>query len=202
MPVTPGTTARPRGRYVGRDMPMQDHLSLEDAMRANTLRFLAAVPLATALALAGCHKTEVVEQPAPATDTTHAYQAGESPAANPADTTAQQQNQSRTVQLESANNSGFTGTATFTPMGDKTTVAVTLVAPAESSTDADHDVSIHAGSCAAPGPEIKGLEEVEGNGKASTSDVDLAPGVLLNGQNVIVVKESGGDRAVACGRIE
>jgi hypothetical protein len=83
-------------------------------------------------------------------------------------------------------------------MGDHTQVAVTLNSPANSDASADHNVSIHTGTCASPGAKVQGLSDVEGNGKASNNNVDMRLGQLTDGQHIIVANENPGDRAVAC----
>jgi len=45
---------------------------------------------------------------------------------------------------------------------------------------------------------VKGLSDVEGNGNASNSDVEMRMSELTDGQHIIVVNENPGDRAVAC----
>jgi hypothetical protein len=45
---------------------------------------------------------------------------------------------------------------------------------------------------------VKGLSDVEGNGNASNSDVDMRLSALTDGQHIIVINENPGDRAIAC----
>jgi len=107
-------------------------------------------------------------------------------------------NGAQTLAFTSVNNSGFTGNVTLTDMGDHTRVAVTLNSPANTNASADHNVAIHTGTCASPGAKVKGLSDVEGNGNASNSDVEMRMSELTDGQHIIVVNENPGDRAVAC----
>lgn len=107
-------------------------------------------------------------------------------------------NGAQTLALTSVNNSGFTGNVTLTDMGDHTRVAVTLNSPANTNASADHNAAIQTGTCAAPGAKVKGLSDVEGNGNASNSDVDMRLSALADGQHIIVINENPGDRAIAC----
>lgn len=107
-------------------------------------------------------------------------------------------NGAQTLALTSVNNSGFTGNVTLTDMGDHTRVAVTLNSPANTNASADHNAAIQTGTCAAPGAKVKGLSDVEGNGNASNSDVDMRLSALTDGQHIIVINENPGDRAIAC----
>lgn len=106
--------------------------------------------------------------------------------------------QPRTLSLEPANNSGFTGNATITDLGNKVRVAVTLTAPANSDKDADHNAHIRMGTCAAPGAIMHELADVEGNGQASNTELDILASSLMNGQHIITANENPGDRVVAC----
>jgi hypothetical protein len=116
----------------------------------------------------------------------------------PAATVTATANGAQTLAFTSVNNSGFTGNVTLTDMGDHTRVAVTLNSPANTNASADHNVAIHTGTCASPGAKVKGLSDVEGNGNASNSDVEMRMSELTDGQHIIVVNENPGDRAVAC----
>lgn len=107
-------------------------------------------------------------------------------------------NGAQTLVFTPVNNSGFSGNVVLTDMGDHTRVAVTLNSPANTNASADHNVAIHTGTCAAPGAKVQGLDDVEGNGKASNSDVNMRLGQLADGQHVIVANENPGDRAVVC----
>jgi hypothetical protein len=107
-------------------------------------------------------------------------------------------NGAQTLALTSVNNSGFTGNVTLTDMGDHTRIAVTLNSPANTNASADHNAAIQTGTCAAPGAKVKGLSDVEGNGNASNSDVDMRLSALTDGQHIIVINENPGDRAIAC----
>lgn len=107
-------------------------------------------------------------------------------------------NGAQTLVFTPVNNSGFSGNAVLTDMGDHTQVAVTLNSPANSDASADHNAAIHTGTCASPGAKVQGLSDVQGNGKASNNDVDMRLGQLTDGQHIIVVNENPGDRAVVC----
>lgn len=104
----------------------------------------------------------------------------------------------RTFALMPVNNSGFTGNVTFTDLGNKTRVAMTLNSPANTSSSADHNAMIHTGTCAAPGPKVVDLHDVEGNGKAASTELDLMASQIMNGQHIVVAHENPGDRIVAC----
>ncbi len=107
-------------------------------------------------------------------------------------------NGAQTLALSGLNNSGFTGNVVLTDMGDHTGVAVTLNSPANTNASADHNVAIRSGTCAAPGDKVEGLHDVEGNGQASNSQVNMRLSQLADGQHVVVVNENPGDRAIAC----
>ena len=116
----------------------------------------------------------------------------------PAATVTATANGAQTLVFTPVNNSGFTGNVTLTDMGDHTRVAVTLNSPANTNSSADHNVAIHTGTCAAPGAKIKGLSDVEGNGTASNTEVDMRLAELTDGQHIVVVNENPGDRAIVC----
>ena len=118
--------------------------------------------------------------------------------ANVSASTGMSANGAQTLVFTPVNNSGFSGNVVLTDMGDHTRVAITLNSPANTNASADHNVAIHTGTCAAPGAKVQGLDDVEGNGKASNSDVNMRLGQLTDGQHVIVANENPGDRAVAC----
>lgn len=107
-------------------------------------------------------------------------------------------NGAQSLQLTALNNSAFTGMVTLTDLGNKTRVAVTLNAPANSNATSDHNTSIRTGTCAAPGAKVVGLNDVEGNGKASNTEIEYRVSQLTDGRQVVVVNENPGDRAVAC----
>jgi hypothetical protein len=107
-------------------------------------------------------------------------------------------NGAQTLVFTPVNNSGFTGNVTLTDMGDHTRVAVTLNSPANTNASADHNAAIHTGTCAAPGAKIKGLSDVEGNGTASNTELDMRLAELTDGQHIVVVNENPGDRAIVC----
>ena len=180
-------------------------------MRTLKLSGLLALPMA--FGLAACSST-TVEAPAPApaagagastttttvtsdtvtvrTDTV-AVSSTTTVAAAPAGSA-----QPRVLQLEAANNSGFTGNATLTDLGNKVRVALTLTAPANTDKDADHNAHIRMGTCAAPGAIMHELNDVEGNGQASNTELDVLASSLMNGQHIITANENPGDRVVAC----
>ena len=116
----------------------------------------------------------------------------------PSTTVTATANGAQTLVFTPVNNSGFTGNVTLTDMGDHTRVAVTLNSPANTNSSADHNVAIHTGTCAAPGAKIKGLSDVEGNGTASNTEVDMRLAELTDGQHIVVVNENPGDRAIVC----
>ena len=178
------------------------------------LRGLLAVPLA--IGMAACSTTQVETTPTvAATPTVDTVAVGVPAGANvpvankPADTTNVAGYQAsgagamtHSVALEAQNGSGFTGNAVFTDLGGgKTRIAFTLNAPANTDANEDHDVRIHSGTCAAPGAEVKNLDDVQGNGQASDSEVDIGMTALMNGNHIIIADENDGDRIVACAAI-
>lgn len=129
-------------------------------------------------------------------DTSRAYQASGQPAA------AAQASASGTTQmftLEQVNGSNFTGQVTLTDLGmGKSRVAVTLNAPANADKDADHKQHIHSGTCAAPGPVVHPLDDIEGNGKPTEDEIPMGLADVTAGNHIVNVHEAGGDRPIAC----
>lgn len=181
------------------------------------LRGLFALPFVIGMAACSSSQVDTTGTPAVATDTVPVGQpagaVAQAPAADtlaanrPADTTVGYQaggtgKMTHTVALEAQNGSGFTGNAVFTDVGGgHVRVAVTLNAPANTDAAAQHDIRIHTGTCAAPGPEVKNLDDVAGNGESSDSHVDLSMTSLMDGNHIIVADENDGDRIVACAAI-
>lgn len=155
-------------------------------MRNTPVRGLAALMLAAGLGACAA-STTTDTAPAATPSATSGYGSMETNAAG-----------GHSIQIAGVNNSGFGGTAVLTDMGGKTNVVLTLNSPANTDAEADHNANIHTGTCAAPGVEVKELSDVEGNGKASTTEVDLAVGTLMDGNHIIAIKEIDGDRPVAC----
>jgi hypothetical protein len=179
-------------------------------MRTLKLSGLLALPLA--FGLAACSST-TYETPAPApsagagattstttvtTDTVRTDTVSVTTTTTGTVTAGAAAGQPRMLTLESANNSGFTGNATITDLGNKVRVAVTLNAPANSDKDADHNAHIRMGTCAAPGAIMHELSDVEGNGQASNTELDMLASALMNGSHIITANENPGDRVVAC----
>ena len=101
--------------------------------------------------------------------------------------------------LEQVNGSNFTGQVTLTDLGmGKSRVAVTLNAPANADKDADHKQHIHSGTCAAPGPVLHPLDDIEGNGKPTEDEIAMGLADLTAGNHIVNVHEAGGDRPIAC----
>jgi hypothetical protein len=169
-------------------------------MRNARLCLAAATVAAGAILAAACAPT-AVEQPAPAAGAgaTPVVQETTTVSTTTTVTTTTTSGAPGQLQLGSVNNSGFTGNVTLTHLGeDDTRVTLVLVAPANVDADADHDAAIQTGSCEAPGMQVAELMDVEGNGKASETTVDLTPARLMDGGHIVVVEESPGDRPVAC----
>jgi Cu/Zn superoxide dismutase len=103
-----------------------------------------------------------------------------------------------TVELDAQNGSGETGTATFTPQGNKTQVVLQLTgAPADAQ-----PAHIHEGSCAKlnPAPKIP-LQNVV-NGK-STTVLDMPINEVMAGGAVNVHKSTQDLKTyVACGDLK
>jgi len=101
--------------------------------------------------------------------------------------------------LEQVNGSNFTGQVTLTDLGmGKSRVAVTLNAPANADKDADHKQHIHSGTCAAPGPVLHPLDDIEGNGKPTEDEIPMGIADLTAGNHIVNVHEAAGDRPIAC----
>lgn len=173
---------------------------------------LAGLGLAAfALALSACTTQTTVEQPVPTTAS--ADTAVDTVAVSTTTTTTVVTTDSapagyqampggaRTATLITMNNSGYGGSVVLTPMGEETTVAVTLTSPAGMNPDEDHDVKIYSGTCDNPVNEIAVLDDVQGNGEASNSTVDLPIGAVAGGTHVLLVLEDDGERSVACAEL-
>lgn len=188
------------------------------------LRGLLALPLA--IGMAACSTTQVETSPEPTVVTTPSVDTvavgvpagANAPTPNrPADTVnvtvrtdtsvagyqaSGAAAMTHSVALEGQNGSGFTGNAVFTDLGGgKTRVAFTLNAPANTDANTDHDVRILTGTCTAPGTEVSNLDDAQGNGQASDSEVEVGLTTLMNGSHIIVAEETDGDRIVACAAI-
>ena len=137
-----------------------------------------------------------VDTTAKVADTTKAYQAsGQVAAGAQAGATGTTQ----MFTLEQVNGSSFTGQVTVTDLGmGKSRLAVTLNAPANADKDADHKQHIHSGTCAAPGPVLHPLDDIEGNGKPTEDEVAMGLSDLTAGNHIVNVHEAGGDRPIAC----
>lgn len=104
-----------------------------------------------------------------------------------------------TVTLNPVNNSGISGTAVFTPVGNQTQVVVTLTgAPAGAS----EPIHIHTGQC---GPTLGGvkfpLKNVENGTSTTVIDTPFVP--LWSGGFAINAHESAANikNYVACGNL-
>lgn len=108
----------------------------------------------------------------------------------------------QSLALKPVNGSNFTGNAVLTDLGGgKTRIALTLNAPANTDASIDHDANIHSGTCAAPGPVVHELDDVDANGSASDTEVDASMSVLMDGNHIVAAEENDGERAVACAEI-
>ncbi len=139
--------------------------------------------LAVAAGLGACHSSS--------------YGAGDTPSpssgykASGSDSTAMAG--ARTFQLQSANNSGVTGSVMLHPNGSQTTVMLNLTPPAGGTASGSHVAHIHTGTCAAPGPVVAPLGTVTASGNAytaSTSNVAIAMSALLDGQHIVAAHAS------------
>lgn len=108
----------------------------------------------------------------------------------------------QSLALKSVNGSNFTGNAVLTDLGGgKTRIALTLNAPANTDASVDHDANIHTGTCAALGPVVHELDDVDANGSASDTEVDASMAMLMDGNHIVAAEEDDGERAVACAEI-
>lgn len=112
-----------------------------------------------------------------------------------------------TVQLQSENNSGLTGSAVLAPAGSGTRVTLTLVPPAGSSASGQsHVAHIHAGTCASPGAVVAPLGTVTASGQVFaplTTTVNVAPATLMDGQHIVAAHatEDASTPTIACAAI-
>ena len=149
--------------------------------------------LAFVAGLGACHSsTYGSDNPAPA------YKASASDSTGAA---------SHTVQLQSENNSGFTGSAVLAPAGSGTRVTLTLVPPAGGSASGQsHVAHIHAGTCASPGAVVAPLGTVMASGQTFaplTTTVNIAPATLMDGQHIVAAHatEDASTPTIACAAI-
>jgi hypothetical protein len=155
-------------------------------------RYLIAT-LALAAGLGACHKNYDAESPAPA------YKASASDSTGRA--------MAHTVQLQSENNSGITGTAVLTPSGSDTKVTLTLAPPAGGSASGQaHVAHIHTGTCAAPGPVVAPLGTVAATGQTFaplSKTVNIPAATLMDGQHIVAAHATEADTSptVACAAI-
>jgi len=156
-------------------------------VRADTTQAAAAAAVAVS--------PDTTAKPA---DTSRAYQASGQPAA----AAGEQAGAAGTTQmftLEQVNGSNFSGQVTLTDLGmGKSRVSVTLNAPANTDKDADHKQHIHSGTCAAPGPVVHPLDDIEGNGKPTEDEIPMGLADVTAGNHIVNVHEAGGDRPIAC----
>jgi hypothetical protein len=149
--------------------------------------------LALTAGLGACHKNYDADNPAPA------YKASASDSAGAAMT--------HTVQLQSENNSGITGTAVLAPSGSDTKVTLTLVPPAGGSAGGQaHVAHIHTGTCDSPGPVVAPLGTVSATGQTFaplTKTVAIAAATLMDGQHIVAAHatEDATSATVACAAI-
>lgn len=110
----------------------------------------------------------------------------------------------RTIQLESAHNSGMTGTAVLRPMGSRTSVMLMLVPPAgmDAAAGQQYAAHIHTGTCAAPGAIVAPLTTAtfQNGHLMSMTVVNIPAATLMDGQHVIAAHATGSEssQSVAC----
>jgi hypothetical protein len=149
--------------------------------------------LALAASLGACHKNYDTDNPAPA------YKASASDSAG--------RTMAHTVQLQSENNSGITGTAVLTPSGTDTKVMLTLTPPAGGSASGQaHVAHIHTGTCASPGPIVAPLGTVAATGQTFaplTKTVSIPAATLMDGQHIVAAHatEDESSATIACAAI-
>jgi hypothetical protein len=105
-----------------------------------------------------------------------------------------------TVQLQPLGDSGVGGEAVITDRGAQVEVMVRLTGTPGNTTHPGH---IHSGTCANVGGVVQALEPIttgaDGAG-TMTTQVDLAPMSVMDGQHVVVYHAAGGQPAT-CGEI-
>jgi hypothetical protein len=108
-----------------------------------------------------------------------------------------------TADLQEFAGSGVTGQVQVTPRNGQTEVVVMVKEARPNSSVA---VSMHTGTCEAPGPRVEELGTVStdqmGQGQMQTT-VGLEPRQVMNGMHVVAVHEEGREAAspIACARI-
>ena len=151
--------------------------------------------LALAAGLGACHKNYDTDSGNPAP----AYKASASDSAG--------MSMAHTVQLQSQNNSGMTGSAVLTPSGSETKVELTLVTPAGGTAGGQsHVAHIHTGTCDSPGPIVAPLGVVSATGQTFapiTKTVAIPAATLMDGQHIVAAHatEDETSATVACAAI-
>jgi hypothetical protein len=104
-----------------------------------------------------------------------------------------------TIQIRVQNNSGQSGTATLTDMGNGTTK---VVVDTTNPTAAAQPIHIHEGTCANLNPQVKYPLTTTANGKSETT-VNVPLATLLASPHAVNVHKSAQEAAVyvSCGEI-
>jgi hypothetical protein len=111
--------------------------------------------------------------------------------------------EAETANLDEFAGSGVTGEVHVTPRGSQTDVMV-LVRDARPNSSVP--VTLHTGTCDAPGPRIEEIGTLTtnqtGQGHIQTS-LAMAPHQVMNGMHVVAIHEEGREAAspIACARI-
>ena len=106
--------------------------------------------------------------------------------------------QAITIQLGAQNNSGISGTAVLTPMGNQTKVTINVQG---SPAGANHPAHIHVGSCPNPGAVVAPLPNVQ-NGM-SEATVNMSIDQIRGAQHAVNLHKSPQEASVyiACGNV-
>lgn len=111
------------------------------------------------------------------------------------------QEEAVTIDLAAIEDSGISGTATLTPMGEQTEVTVTLEATGDAALDTPRPNHIHSGQC---GDTLGGVEYALNDvTDEATTTVDASLESLMDGNHAVNVHLSADEIStyIACGNI-
>lgn len=104
-----------------------------------------------------------------------------------------------TLQLQPLRDSGVRGEVTIADRGQQTEIMVRLTG---ASANGQHPGHIHSGSCDAPGGVVQALEPISTDATGTgtmTTNVELAPQMVMDGQHIVVYHGTGGAPATCAG---
>lgn len=159
-----------------------------------TSRWIVA---ALALALVGCAGEDEADTVVVAAEDSIAMEPAPMPAAGMDQPPG---GMGQTAQFEPLADSGVNGEVTVADRGGQVEVMARLTG---ATANASHPGHIHSGSCASPGGVVQPLEPIQTDGTGTgsmTTNVELAPATVMNGQHIVVYHATGG-QPITCASI-